>query len=87
MRVLNTFVVVENDKERKRLAGGFELSAEETKNHRYQRATVIEASATASAHLSKGDVIWYQKGRDFTLPIDGKERTIIRVEEVVAVED
>jgi len=86
MKPLNSYIVVENDKERKKIAGGFELSSQETNNHRYQRAQVIATSDLAAEKLKEGDIVFYQKGRDFTLPIDGKERTIIRLEEVVMID-
>ena len=80
-------MVVENDKERRKIAGDFQLSADETKNHRYQRAKVIALGPIAEPHLSVGDTVFYQKGRDFTLPINGKDRTIIRLEEVVMIDN
>jgi co-chaperonin GroES (HSP10) len=87
MKPLNNYIVVEINKERKKIAGDFQLSSTETNNHRYQRATVVAVSDMVEPYLKPGNNIFYHKGRDFTLPIKGEEKTIIRFEEVVMIDD
>ncbi len=85
MKPINKYIVVETIKEDIKTESGILLSAQDKEGFRYNKAKVI-APGTEVNSIAKGDVVYYDKARSFTMIISGEPRTIIQERDVVVVE-
>ncbi len=85
MKPINKYIIVDDIKEDVKTDSGLLLSGEDKESFRYCKASVI-APGTEVNSIAKGDVVYYDKARSFTMIISGHPRTIIQERDVVVVE-
>lgn len=85
MKPVNDYLVVEDIKEEVKV-GGLVMTDDLKKNERYSKAKVLSVSDLCSQSVKDGDVIYYEKGGGFKLPINGSPKTIIKLRQVVIIE-
>jgi co-chaperonin GroES (HSP10) len=83
MKPINDFIIVSDIKEQE-IVGSLQLTNEDTKHIRSQKAKVLAVSDELNG-IEVDDLIYYERSRSFSLPIDGKIRTVIRKREVIVV--
>ena len=84
MKPIGKYIVVSNIDEEIVTGSGLVLSGEDVNQMRYKKAEVI-ASGTEVTDIKTGDVLYYDKGRSFTMVIEEAHCTIIREGDVVVV--
>jgi co-chaperonin GroES (HSP10) len=84
MKPIGKYIVVKNIEEEIMTESGLVLSGEDANQMRYKKATVV-ASGTEVSDIKVDDVVYYDKGRSFTMVIDEAHCTIIREGDVVVV--
>ena len=77
-------IIVETVEKEQKTDSGLLLSAEDSNNFRYKVGIVVAAGTDVSS-IQKGDEIYYDKSRSYTMLINEKPYTIIREAEVVVV--
>lgn len=77
-------IIVETVEKEQKTDSGLLLSAEDSNNFRYKVGIVVAAGTDVSS-IKKGDEIYYDKSRSYTMLINEKPYTIIREAEVVVV--
>lgn len=86
MKAINDYMVVTPLKEVPK-SGDFALSGDAAENMRHRRGELISVSKLAEGEgLKVGNIVHYDKAPSFTILIDGKEHTVIRLRDVVLVE-
>jgi len=86
MRAIGKYLVVERIKEEVKSSSGLLVSAEDANNFRYHKGLVLVPGVDVSV-IKEGDIIYYDKSRSFTLPIEGVNSTIIDESAVVIALD
>jgi co-chaperonin GroES (HSP10) len=84
MKPIGKYIVVKNIDEEIVTESGLVLSGEDANQMRYKKATVV-APGTEVSDIKVDDVVYYDKGRSFTMVIDEAHCTIIREGDVVVV--
>jgi co-chaperonin GroES (HSP10) len=84
MKPIGKYIVVKNIDEEIVTESGLVLSGEDANQMRYKKATVV-APGTEVVDIKVDDVVYYDKGRSFTMVINEVHCTIIREGDVVVV--
>lgn len=84
MIAIGKHIIVETVEKEQKTDSGLLLSAEDSNNFRYKVGIVV-AEGTDVSSIKKGDEIYYDKSRSYTMLINEKPYTIIREAEVVVV--
>lgn len=84
MIAIGKHIIVETVEKEQKTQSGLLLSAEDSNNFRYKVGVVVE-SGTEVSSIEKGDEVYYDKSRSYTMLINDKPYTIIREAEVVVV--
>lgn len=77
-------IIVNDIDEEIKTESGLLLSAEDAKNFRYRKATVVQPGSDVSV-IKSGDEIYYDKAHSYTMVIDERQYTIIQERDVVVV--
>lgn len=85
MKPIGKYIVVDDIKEEVKTDSGLIMSGEDLDQMRYRRAKVVAVGTTVDA-IKRSDVVYYDKGRSFTMVIQDVPRTIISEGDVVVVE-
>lgn len=83
----NYLIITELAQEETTTKSGVLLSANDIKNQRHKRASVVSVGNDVKAPIKAGDVIWYDKAGSFSLYLQGVQRTIIAAHSIAVVED
>ena len=88
MKAVNDYLIVEISKEAP-TSGGLLLSDEDKNNLRHRKATVVSSSPLCKeqGNIQEGDTVYYDKSGSFTILVDGVQKTVIRLRDVVLVGD
>lgn len=84
VEAVGTYIIIEKNKNPEVAPSGLQFSEVETNKMRAHRATVISCGSEVSG-IEKGDDIYFDKARAFEQIIDGVERTLIRVSDVIVI--
>lgn len=84
MKALNDFIIINKVIEEHKTSGGLLLTAEDTKELRYQRGTVISFGPLVKS-AKEGTDIYYDKVNAFDVRMDGELFTMIRERDLIAV--
>jgi co-chaperonin GroES (HSP10) len=85
MKPIGKFIVIKTVEEELKTQSGLILSAEDSNQFRYKRATVIASGTDVNAKIEANSDIYYDKSHSFTMLINGEQCTIIRESDVVVV--
>lgn len=85
MKPIGKYIVVSDIKEEVKTESGLIMSGEDLNQMRYRKATVVAVGTDVNSILAK-DVVYYDKGRSFTMVINGEQRTVITEGDIVVVE-
>jgi co-chaperonin GroES (HSP10) len=84
MKVIGTNILINQIKEDVKTESGLLLSSDDTSKFRYQKGKVIEPGSEVSV-VKKGDTIYYDESRGYTMLIENEKFTIIQLRDVVVV--
>jgi len=84
MRAVGKFIVIEPIKTDSTTAGGLLLTEESREDIRYRKGKVIEPGTDVKV-LSKGDLIYYDKGAGFGIDIKDLQYKVIKEQDVVII--
>lgn len=84
MKAIGKNIVIDIIEEEIKTDSGLLLSAEDSKNLRYGKATVVSTGGEVCG-IKDGDTIYYDKRNSFGMVIEGEQRTIIGERSVVVV--
>ena len=87
MRAVNDYIIIKQVQEQVK-SGGIIISGQTKDNLRHRRGVIISPSpmAVPQANLKEGDIIHFDKAQTFTILVDGEDRTVIRLRDIVLVE-
>ncbi len=86
MRTIGKYILIKVIlEEETKTSSGIMLSAEDTKEFRYQKGKVIVAGTDVST-IQEGDIVYFDKIHSFTMLIKDEQVTIISEKDVVVVE-
>ena len=85
MKPINKYIVVKDIEEEVKTESGLLLSSTDKDSFRYCKALVVEQGTEVNS-IAKGDVVYYDKARSFTMIIKDEPMTIIQERDVVVVE-
>lgn len=84
MKPINKYIIVTTSKEVEETSNGLLLSPEQQSQMRYGKAVVDEVGTMVDV-VSKGDEIYFDKRRSFSLLVRGKQHTVITESDLIAV--
>lgn len=84
MKALNDFIIISKVVEEHKTTGGLLMTAEDTKELRYQRGTVISFGHMVDSVKEQVD-IYYDKVNAFDVRMNGELFTMIRERDLIAV--
>lgn len=84
MRAVGKFIVIEPIKTDSTTTGGLLLTEESREDIRYRKGKVIEPGTDVKV-LSKGDLIYYDKGAGFGIDIKDLQYKVIKEHDVVII--
>jgi len=85
MRAINNYILVEEVNRQERTDSGILLSASDKEGMRYKYGKVLNVGEEVGRIVSKDDEIFFDKSRSFKMMYDGKQITVIRLPDVIAV--
>ena len=84
MKPLNKYIIVDDIEEQITTDSGLLLSGKDKEDMRYQKAKVVVPGTEVNI-INKGDVVYYDKSRSFTMIINKEAKTIILERDIVVV--
>jgi co-chaperonin GroES (HSP10) len=81
---IGKFIIVKEIEEEIKTSSGLLLSAQDSNEFRYKKATVIKSGTDVDV-IKEGDIIHYDKGHSFKMVIHEDQYTIIQERDVVVV--
>lgn len=84
MKPLNKYIIVDDIEEQITTDSGLLLSGKDKEDMRYQKAKVLVPGTEVNI-INKGDVVYYDKSRSFTMIINKEAKTIILERDIVVV--
>ena len=84
MKPINKYIVVKDIEEEVKTESGLLLSSTDKDSFRYCKALVVEPGTEVNS-IARGDVVYYDKARSFTIIIKDNPMTIIQERDVVVV--
>lgn len=84
MKAIGKNIVIERIDEQVKTESGLLLSADDTKEFRYQKGRVI-LPGTEVVHIHPGDVVYYDTRQAYTIVVEGDQVTIIQEGAIVVL--
>jgi co-chaperonin GroES (HSP10) len=85
MQAIGKYLIIDIISEEIKTSSGLLLSGEDAKEFRYAKGKVV-SPGTEVTTIKEGDIIFYDKVRSFTMIIDGGQKTIITLGDIVLIE-
>ena len=85
MKPIGKYILISPIKEELETASGLLLSAEDSAEFRYKKATVARPGTEVSV-IKAGDTIYYDSRAGYTMLIKSEQYSVIRESDVVVVE-
>jgi co-chaperonin GroES (HSP10) len=84
MKPIGKYIVLKDVVEEIETSSGLVLGNDDVEQLRYRKGTIVK-SGTDVAHISEGDIVYYDRRQSFSMMIGGESYTIIRESDVVVV--
>jgi len=85
MKAVGKYIVIKRIKEEIKTSSGLSMLQSQVDDMRYHKGTVISPGHEVTS-VKEGDVLYYDKAGSFTLMINGESHTVVREQNVIAVE-